>query len=488
MNKIPLIPGIPMEGPMTLPPPEGVLRNDTGSNTSFPPHPPVRCSAVFADGKEDTWLEYVPENLPERPALVISCHGGGVNGAMQFEETSWWCIAEKEGLIAVFPDAGGQSRSWLAEYTPPKSGDRSDMLEIFKATDDGRASEENHHIKFIKALIEEMKKKYNIDESRIYMQGMSMGDIMTMMFSRVCGNLLAAADSTAGPSPEVALFNEDGSIRGYRCPVPIYQVRGELDDIAVAVPEGRENYTRQDINAANRKFWLQVNECCELPRLAIRGVNNFAFYTGKQANVVYRDVKHRGHGQTLDDAQWAWETLFKGARRNPDGSVTCRDTAFTATGDEGAVAVCEGAQYIYVNNKKVRMEAPAKVDVLSNFNFATHKPEPIKEDIYVPVTALEAIFGAEVQLTQEGKGAVIIADGEVLEVAQESVLCLRDGFVESMYMPARNKDGLLYVNLRWFAEMVYNRFVTQCNGAMYISDHPGEMTKDMAYIIKEILM
>ena len=38
-------------------------------------------------------------------------------------------------------------------------------------------------------LAEEMKKKYDIDEGRVYMQGMSMGDIMTMMFSRVCGHL-----------------------------------------------------------------------------------------------------------------------------------------------------------------------------------------------------------------------------------------------------------------------------------------------------------
>lgn len=487
MSKIKLIPGIPMDGPITMPPPEGVLRNDTGSNTSIPPHPPVLCSAVFADDKEDSWLEYVPENPAERPALVISCHGGGVTADMQFEETSWWCIAEKEGLIAVYPNAGGQTRSWLSEDKPPKPGERPSMLDIFTASPDGRASEENHHIKFIKALIGEMKKKYNIDESRVYMQGMSMGDIMTMMFSRVCGNLLAAADSTAGPSPEVALFNEDGSLKGYRCPVPVYQSRGELDDIAIAKLPGREDYTRQDINAANRKFWLKVNECEDLPRLAIRGVNNFAFYTGKKANVVYRDVKHRGHGQTMDDAQWAWETLFKGARRNPDGSVTCRDTAFTATGDKGAIAVCEGAGYAYVNNQKVRLEAPVFSEALSSFDFNTHQMAEVKRDLYVPVSSLEQMFGAEVELTQGGKGAIIRTCCEELEIVMESVACLRDGFLEAMFMPARQRDGVLCVNLRWFAERVFNRFVTECGGALYISDHPGDMTKDMAYLIREIL-
>ena len=91
----------------------------------------------------------------------------------------------------------------------------ANMMDAFAGSADGRASAENHHIKFLKALIEEMKKKYDIDEGRVYMQGMSMGDIMTMMFSRVCGHLLAAADCTAGPTPPVALFNEDGSFDEY---------------------------------------------------------------------------------------------------------------------------------------------------------------------------------------------------------------------------------------------------------------------------------
>ena len=92
-----------------------------------------------------------------------------------------------------------------------------------------------------------MKKKYDIDEGRVYMQGMSMGDIMTMMFSRVCGHLLAAADCTAGPSPEVALFNEDGSLKGYDCPVPMYQSRGELDNIVVAKRPGKEDADGNEI-------------------------------------------------------------------------------------------------------------------------------------------------------------------------------------------------------------------------------------------------
>ena len=35
MSKIKLIPGLPIDGPIPTPPPEGVIRNNTNSNTSI---------------------------------------------------------------------------------------------------------------------------------------------------------------------------------------------------------------------------------------------------------------------------------------------------------------------------------------------------------------------------------------------------------------------------------------------------------------------
>ena len=488
-EKIPLIPGVPFEGPVPVPAPEGVIRNGLSSNTSVPPHKPVLCSAVLADGIEDSWLEYVPEKLPEgkKPPLIISCHGGGAHAQMQFEETSWWCIAESEGAVAVFPNAGGTQRSWLSGDRVPKPGERPSMLEIFTSSPDGRAEESTHHIAFIKALIAEMKRKYDIDESRVYMQGMSMGDIMTMMFSRVCGNLLAGADCTAGPSPEIALFNEDGSVKANCGPVPVYQSRGELDSIVVAQWPGREVTTRQDVNAGNRRYWLEVNGCKILPRIAIRGANNFAFYTGEKANVVFRDVKHRTHGQTLDDAQWAWNTLFKGSRRNPDGTVTCTDTAFTASGDTDGIALADGRAYAYVSNQRVRLEAPAFYEPMMQMDFSVHAYKEYGRELYVPVSAFPALFGAEVTFTQDGQGAVIHAPDGDCEIVSESVACLCGDFLYSMYMPVRIKDGVLCTAVRWFAENVFGLHVTQCDGAFYASGHHGEMTKDMAFLISGIL-
>jgi hypothetical protein len=361
------------------------------------------------------------------------------------------------------------------------------MLDVFTASPDGRAAETAHHIQFLKALIKEMKAQYNIDEGRVYLQGMSMGDIMTMMFARVCGDLLAGIDSTAGPSPQVALFDEAGNVKGYKCPVPVYQSRGELDEIVVGPVAGKEKTTRQDVNAVTRNFWLKVNECDTLPRLSILDVNNFAFYTGKKANLVYRDVKHRAHGQTLDDAYWAWNTLFKGTRRNPDGSVTCLDTDYSSRGDVDAAALCDGCGYTYINNSRVKLEAPAFIEPLCNFDFASRSLQTYKEELYVPVSFLTQYFGVAVDYGDDGRSAVLHCPEGDCEIAESSIATLWDGFMRSMLMPTVLKDGVLFVAVRWFAEVIFDMHVTQCDGALYISDHHGEMSKDMAYIIRDIL-
>ena len=237
----------------------------------------------------------------------------------------------------------------------------------------------------------------------------------------------------------------------------------------------------------NREYWLKVNECDSLPRLSILDVNNFAFYTGKKANLVYRDVKHRSHGQTLDDAYWAWNTLFKGTRRNPDGSLSCLDTDYSARGDVDAAALCDGCEYAYINNSKVKLEAPAFLETITNFDFNVHHRVDYKQELYVPVSFLSQYFDIGVEYAADGRSAILHCPEGDCEIAEASVGTLWNGFLRSMFMPVVRKDGVLFVAVRWFAQVIFSMHVTECDGAMYISDHHGEMSKDMAYLIREIL-
>ena len=65
---------------------------------------------------------------------------------------------------------------------------------------------------------------------------------------------------------------------------------------------------------------MRINECDPVPQIKIIGEDNFAFYKGRKADLVYLDIKNRDHGQTLDEAFLYWDYLFSGIRREEDGA------------------------------------------------------------------------------------------------------------------------------------------------------------------------
>ncbi len=66
--------------------------------------------------------------------------------------------------------------------------------------------EDNHDIAFVLALIDKIKSKYNIDEERIFMQGMSNGSMFTTQFEKYYGNILAGGSGAGGSIVNLKLF------------------------------------------------------------------------------------------------------------------------------------------------------------------------------------------------------------------------------------------------------------------------------------------
>ena len=127
------------------------------------------------DGRTDHWLEYVPDSYKAENAvpLVISVHGGGQSDYGQFYETSWYRIAERTGAIIAFPQMPQNGMSVFTAGSTPSE----DML-------------------FIDKLIELMKSKYTIDTGRIFIQGMSMGDLISTQYGVFFGHKLAGIGMT----------------------------------------------------------------------------------------------------------------------------------------------------------------------------------------------------------------------------------------------------------------------------------------------------
>lgn len=125
------------------------------------------------DGFAHTWFEYVPPQLrgtAEKVPLVFYLHGINCVPLYGAEQSNWHDIADREGLIVVYP-APARAKAWNIYDLPNQPSD----------------------FDFILALIDHMKQVHPIDESRIYLSGFSMGGMMCHAFSAAYPERFAAA-------------------------------------------------------------------------------------------------------------------------------------------------------------------------------------------------------------------------------------------------------------------------------------------------------
>ena len=459
-----------------------IVVNENGNNSLPWPERLQECTGVLVDGVEDRWYEYVPESYDgSKPVpLVVGCHGGLMTGWGHAVYTSWTMVADREGFICVFPDAHTK-RMWTVEgifdnWDPNSAPD----LPIQRAPRDWR---ENHDMKYLEALIASMEEKYNIDSGRVFMQGMSMGNFMTGMFARYRGQLLAGAAGSGGPARPEMLYDEDGNVKNLGGPLAIWQSRPEKNGL----PPGAA-YDEAVINKYARFYWMKVNECDPIPQIRIEGEDNFAFYRGKNADLVYLDIKNRDHGQTLDEAFLYWDYLFSGIRKRPDGTVVRGETRRPRAGDAFALAFAADRRCCWFQNQVQPL--PAKTVQWQKLKYhGLNGGKLVRGDyLCVPLRFLAEAFNAEYQPSEDGLTALVtLPDGREAQFARGSIGCLVDDSLRCMYCEALHREGELLVSVEWFCRYLFNCCVTVNNGVVYVTDHFAELSFFMADLICDLL-
>ena len=462
-----------------------IVVNENGNNSR--PYPKLLKEyngVILKNGEEDTWYEYVPESYDpsKKIPLVVSLHGGLMTGWGQAVYTSWTMMADRDNFIVLFPNAHSDkvwSITWTNWEHHPK---KEDMQGPAPINDAPKTPEENLDNQLLLGLIDLMKSKYNIDESRIYMQGMSMGNLMTAQFSRNFGEILAGAGGSGAATFLPVLFEEDGKIINRAGHVPFWQTRPELNNI----PERKELALK--VHKYNRLYWMKLNECEDLPQISIQGEHNLAFYKGKKGGMVYLDIKNRDHGQSLDDAALVWDYFFSGLRRESDGSITVTDSYLPKKGDEFAISVADGCKMAWVNNKPVEMSAPATKWQKLKYHGLDGAQKVRGEYICVPLSFIAKVFDEELEVSEDALSAELhLKDGRNLQFARGSIGCVIDNTVRCMYCEALHRSGELYVPFDWFAKAVYNLHVSECDDVLYATDHFSELSLNMADLIRDIL-
>lgn len=134
--------------------------------------------SLISSGEKRTYLLYVPESYdPSTPTpLVISIHGYAEWPAHQAQISAWNTIADREGLIIVYPSGTGIPLHWSTGSPEDSEKDRV----------------------FISDLIDQLEKEYTIDPARIYANGLSNGGGMSFMLGCTLSERIAAVGSVSG--------------------------------------------------------------------------------------------------------------------------------------------------------------------------------------------------------------------------------------------------------------------------------------------------
>jgi polyhydroxybutyrate depolymerase len=160
------------------------------------------------------YVEYIPQNYQnsEGAPLIIILHGIGGSasdyatyGLSPIADTARFISVYLQGKENAFPFAPGPQTSW------------NNGTLLASTADD---------LAFIENMIDTMAVNYNIDRSRVYIVGISMGAIMTYRVLHNLGDKIAAAVCHIG-----TMSSTDLSIYNPINPCPLMQIHGVNDNV-----------------------------------------------------------------------------------------------------------------------------------------------------------------------------------------------------------------------------------------------------------------
>lgn len=183
------------------------------------------------DGLDRKFIVHVPPAYNPQGGnlypVVFMFHGGGGKGSQFFDTSGWKEVGDREGFITVFPTAlmtcvdknGSQEtkRFWMT------SGKLAKLCPGQTAHDD---------VKFVKAMLAYINKKYTINQKRVYASGFSNG--MGLILSKLLPELSDRFAAFAGVGSLLEQSHGTGPIQGAR---PLFVMIGENDD-HFSVPAG----------------------------------------------------------------------------------------------------------------------------------------------------------------------------------------------------------------------------------------------------------
>jgi polyhydroxybutyrate depolymerase len=203
----------------------------------------ITSEKLFVGGIEREYLVSAAKSDRPRPTVLV-LHGSLLNGDVMVPVMGFEPIVEREGLVAVYPNA--VAREWndsSAESTYMGAG----------ANDD---------VGFLRALVAHLVRTGVSDRGRVYVTGYSNGGVMAFRLTCETDGVFAAAAAIAATLPEELA----GNCRPAR-PMPMLIMNGTADPL-VPFDGGELPLSGRALSTeATTGFLRKVNGCSEAVKL-----------------------------------------------------------------------------------------------------------------------------------------------------------------------------------------------------------------------------
>jgi polyhydroxybutyrate depolymerase len=173
---------------------------------------PLDAYSLTVDGIERTYSVYMPDAAAgEALPVVVALHGRPGSGAGMARMSGLSAVAEEEGFIAVYPD--GLNGEW----------------KYFGGILDDESLNTPDDVAFLKALVDDLTARFEIDAERVYLIGFSNGGFMT--YRMACSE---APNPFAGFGIAAALIYPDMELPCLAAPVRPMVIEHGTADLGVA--------------------------------------------------------------------------------------------------------------------------------------------------------------------------------------------------------------------------------------------------------------
>ncbi len=436
------------------------------------------------DGVVRTWREYIPTTYDGQNSypVVIVVHGGCNTRGYDFHvcdrEIPWAYTAEKESIIAIFAQSLTPEHSWnLWNTYTEEDGMKNDIF-------------------YLDSLLDIVCKKYNVDESRIYLFGHSAGDVMATYYLMNSGARFAAAATICGASEPAEFCDPEGQILygterakpvllyhgSEDCMMPIgpfhlFEKGKTVDGMADLLKKSDGKITPEirrrklcNHELPNLMLWQTCNNAEPIPVLDAYQNYNIVFYPGKETTVQLF-VQGGEHTPPMDLPKHIWQRFFS-AYRLYNGKPTVAKAQCPWVFDVKFAAFASGADKAYIKNSIVSLQYPCIIK---------------GNEAWLAVTDFQNVFSDYlVELIFQGKGIKIHKEDSILQMSSGVAGGVFNGDVVCVTAPVY-KDNELWLPVGSILKKFDKINYTSNNDVLIAGKNVEQLSFDFAFYIRQLL-